>query len=109
MGGMLQEMRKRAGKGREAMLLSGGILVSKCCHAVVYDDDGYHCSKCLLLCEPDGTLRDLYQDKNEQQRLESTLARTFVKMQRERVPNERQKLWTELLRLTAEIERLSDG
>lgn len=40
--------------------------------------------------------------------LESQLARTFVRMQRERVPGERQKLWAECIRLSAELERLND-
>lgn len=51
----------------------------------------------------------LSEPAQEIQQLESTLARTFVRMQRERVPGERQRLWTELLRLAAELEKLDDN
>lgn len=40
--------------------------------------------------------------------LEHSLAVNFVKMQRERVPEKRQTLWMECLRLSAELEKLSD-
>lgn len=91
------------------MLLSSGILVSKCCQAVIYDEDGYHCMKCFQSCEPDGTLGDFYKAGNQRRELESQLARTFVKMQRERTPVRRQELWAECLRLSAELEKLDDN
>lgn len=66
------------------MLLSAGTIISKCCGAVVYDDDGYHCMKCFRLCEAGGTLGDLYAVENQRRELESSLATTFCALQRER-------------------------
>lgn len=41
--------------------------------------------------------------------LEHELSTTFIAQQKERSPSERQRLWLECLRLTAEIEKLEQG
>lgn len=47
--------------------------------------------------------------RHERQRLEHSLATTFVELQDERNPEKRQKLWMECLRLAAEIKRMNSG
>lgn len=46
---------------------------------------------------------------HKRQHLESTLARTFVKMQGERAPAQRQQLWAECIRLASELQKDGDS
>lgn len=44
---------------------------------------------------------------DQRQQFEHSLATTFVTLQRERMPERRQELWGECLRLAGELEKLS--
>lgn len=48
-----------------------------------------------------------YRD-SERQQLEHSLATTFITLQREKNPAERQRLWAECLRLAKELEELTN-
>lgn len=52
----------------EAVLISAGVLVSACCHAVIMldgDDEHYQCTRCMKPCDADGTLGEYFAGLKE--------------------------------------------
>lgn len=64
------------------------------------------------LLPPEATVEECYRAESvhifQRQQLEHQLATTFVALQKTNVPTERQRIWSECLRLAGELERLNE-